>query len=217
MPLPSSLPAGAPQAGVFLVPDLLSATGSLCCWCFQYVKHCAADLAKLKWRVLVLNHRGLGGVQITVRPRSSGWGCSCQQGCFADVLYAVAGWPVGAAWSLALFPVAPVYTCPWADEGGVLWLCDCSHLCCDWPSVACTLQSKKLYNAGWTEDLQFVLELLKEAEPGVAIYACGTSMGGNILVRRPPEGLATLQRSVGRAHHDPCRARPFRAAGQHFV
>lgn len=35
----------------------------------QYVKHCAFKMAKCGWNVVVSNHRGLGGISITVSTR----------------------------------------------------------------------------------------------------------------------------------------------------
>ncbi|KAH7287718.1 hypothetical protein KP509_32G070600 [Ceratopteris richardii] len=73
-----------------------------------YVKHIVYNLAASGWRVVVANHRGLGGVSIT---------------------------------------------------------------------------SNQFYNAGWTEDLRRIINNLHRSNPKAQIFAVGTSIGANILVK----------------------------------
>ncbi|GJP44105.1 hypothetical protein CLOM_g3509 [Closterium sp. NIES-68] len=46
-----------------------------------------------------------------------------------------------------------------------------------------TITSSRFYNAGWTTDLRFVIGLVKRNYPLAPLYAIGTSLGANILVK----------------------------------
>ncbi|KAI5073813.1 hypothetical protein GOP47_0011826 [Adiantum capillus-veneris] len=87
---------------VVVIPGLTSDSAD------AYVKHLAHSLAVSGWRVVVANHRGLGGVPIT---------------------------------------------------------------------------SNQFYNAGWTEDLRRIINHVHQAYPQAPIFAVGTSIGANILVK----------------------------------
>ncbi|XP_021895988.1 embryogenesis-associated protein EMB8 isoform X2 [Carica papaya] len=85
-----------------VIPGLTSDSSS------AYLKHLAFNTAKYGWKVVVSNHRGLGGVSIT-------------SDCF--------------------------------------------------------------YNAGWTEDIRVVINYLHHEYPKAPLFAIGTSIGANILVK----------------------------------
>ncbi|MCO5610589.1 hypothetical protein L7F22_064828 [Adiantum nelumboides] len=87
---------------VVVIPGLTSDSAD------AYVKHLAHSLAVSGWRVVIANHRGLGGVPIT---------------------------------------------------------------------------SNQFYNAGWTEDLRRIISHVHQAYPTAPIFAVGTSIGANILVK----------------------------------
>ncbi|CAI5466782.1 unnamed protein product [Closterium sp. Yama58-4] len=46
-----------------------------------------------------------------------------------------------------------------------------------------TITSNRFYNAGWTTDLRFVISLVQQDYPHAPLYAIGTSLGANILVK----------------------------------
>ncbi|CAI7877560.1 unnamed protein product, partial [Closterium sp. NIES-54] len=52
-------------------------------------------------------------------------------------------------------------------------------------------QSNRFYNAGWTTDLRFVISLVQQDYPHAPLYAIGTSLGANILVKYLGEEGAT--------------------------
>lgn len=47
------------------------------------------------------------------------------------------------------------------------------------------MQSDCFYNAGWTEDIREVINHLHVEFPEAPLFAVGTSIGANILVRDP--------------------------------
>ncbi|CAI5950641.1 unnamed protein product [Closterium sp. NIES-65] len=54
-----------------------------------------------------------------------------------------------------------------------------------------TITSNRFYNAGWTTDLRFVISLVQQDYPHAPLYAIGTSLGANILVKYLGEEGAT--------------------------
>ncbi|CAI5495712.1 unnamed protein product [Closterium sp. Naga37s-1] len=54
-----------------------------------------------------------------------------------------------------------------------------------------TITSNRFYNAGWTTDLRFVISLVQQDYPYAPLYAIGTSLGANILVKYLGEEGAT--------------------------
>ncbi|XP_058087337.1 uncharacterized protein LOC131234460 isoform X1 [Magnolia sinica] len=87
---------------VVVIPGLTSDSDA------SYIKHLAFKIAKRGWKVVVSNHRGLGGISMT---------------------------------------------------------------------------SDRFYNAGWTEDLRKVVNHLHQEHPQAPLFAVGTSIGANILVK----------------------------------
>ncbi|MQL87972.1 hypothetical protein Taro_020537 [Colocasia esculenta] len=126
---------------VSLKPDaaILDVVKSLLCLLFnclpfstilQYIKHLVYNIAKQGWNVVVSNHRGLGGVSITVG--------------FIVLM------------SLHVYRLI---------------------------SSVIFVQSDRFYNAGWTEDIRKVINHLHLEYPKAPLFAIGTSIGANMLVK----------------------------------
>ncbi|KAG8499478.1 hypothetical protein CXB51_005949 [Gossypium anomalum] len=135
---------------VVVIPGLTSDSTS------SYIKHLAFGLATHGWNVVVSNHRGLGGVSITL---------------------------IGEMYLAMSVCHAPRNKYAWMKTI-VYWLKAEGFLYFLWKfSDVKSYLSDCFYNAGWTEDARVVIDYLHHQYPKAPLFAIGTSIGANILVK----------------------------------
>ncbi|KAK6915930.1 hypothetical protein RJ641_018791 [Dillenia turbinata] len=138
---------------VVVVPGLTSDSEA------PYIKHLVFKIAKRGWNVVVSNHRGLGGVSIT----DSGSMQKSVKMCdgFPFLVFELLSVTKGIEGVDNIVHVLMLYIVEEEDDA----LSDC------------------FYTGGWTEDVRIVVKYLHGQFPDAPLFAVGTSIGANVLVK----------------------------------